>query len=252
MATTMATDALKKRFETEGFEVPDDVVAVALADVARERSWSEDDLVKMWDLFDANALAVGEELEMRHVVRSEWIEKFEAFARDAAEAKRKTEAASASKRTFGKKRRHGRASEGGMTPGKSPRTPGSVSSGGSGRASAFANGATPTKTKREWSEALDALTGDEPSEYSKRAATPGSASATGGDGVGNVTLNAHLNAELPAAEDGGECAVETTPGVVAREKFRYMRDTIPDRVRAINARIRDVETRFRAATGSMN
>ena len=247
MATTMATDALKKRFETEGFEVREDVVAVALADVARERSWSEDDLVKMWDLFDANALAVGEELEMRHVVRIEWLEKFEAFARDAEEAKRKTEAASASKRTFGKKRRHGRASEGGMTPGKSPRTPGSVSSGGSGRASAFANGATPTKTKREWSEALDALTGDEPSEYSKRAATPGSASATGGDGVGNVTLNAHLSAELPAAEDGGECAVETTPGVVAREKFRYMRDTIPDRVRAINARIRDVETRFRVA-----
>ena len=242
MATTMATDALKKRFETEGFEVREDVVAVALADVARERSWSEDDLVKMWDLFDANALAKGEELEMRHVVRIEWLEKFEAFARDAAEAKRKTEAASASKRTFGKKRRHGRASEGGMTPGKSPRTPGSVSSGGSGRA-----GATPTKTKREWSEALDALTGDEPSEYSKRAATPGSASATGGDGVGNVTLNAHLSAELPAAEDGGECAVETTPGVVAREKFRYMRDTIADRVRAINARIRDVETRFRVA-----
>ena len=61
-------------------------------------------------------------------------------------------------------------------------------------------------------------------------------------------MNAHLSAELPAAEeDGGECAVETTPGVVAREKFRYMRDTIPDRVRAINARIRDVETRFRVA-----
>ena len=97
MATTMATDALKKRFETEGFEVPDDVVAVALADVARERSWSEDDLVKMWDLFDANALAVGEELEMRHVVRSEWIEKFEAFARDAAEAMALTEPAAAGK-----------------------------------------------------------------------------------------------------------------------------------------------------------
>mgnify|MGYP003301926177 CR=1 FL=1 len=31
MATTMATDALKKRFETEGFEVREDVVAVALA-----------------------------------------------------------------------------------------------------------------------------------------------------------------------------------------------------------------------------
>ncbi len=89
MATTMATDALKKRFETEGFEVREDVVAVALADVARERSWSEDDLVKMWDLFDANALAKGEELEMRHVVRIGWLEKFEAFARDAAEAKRK-------------------------------------------------------------------------------------------------------------------------------------------------------------------
>ena len=96
----------------------------------------------MGDLFDANAVEMGEELEMRPVVRIEWLEKFEDFARDAAEAKRKTEAASASKRTFGKKRRHGRGREGGTTPGKSPRTPGSVSSGGSGRASAFANGAT--------------------------------------------------------------------------------------------------------------
>ena len=244
----VATDAVVQRFGDEGFGVESDVVAVALADVARDRKWSADELAKMWNLFDANALS-GEELEMRHVVRIEWIEKFEAFAREES-TRRANASSSSTKRMFGGKKRVrarglslGSASEGGVTPGKSPRTPGSASAGG--RAT-FAS-ATPTKTKREWSEALDALTGDEPSEYSKRAATPGSASATGGDGVGNVSLNAHLSAELAAAEDDGECAVETTPGVVAREKFRYMRDTIPDRVRAINARIRDVETRFRVA-----
>ena len=245
MTSAVALSAVRAAFTESAYDIDSDVALRAVASVGERLALDAKSLVNAWMLFEVNVLTRdGVDDHARRVVGVEWVEAFEQYAEKAQTRAEKPGGGS----EFGARRRAKRAGQSPSAPGRASQSPGGSAS---KRASIGSIGAvTPMKSAREWSAELDALAGGEPSEYARRAATPGSASA-GADGAQASTLNAHLPTKIERR--AGESANEVSVVVLAKstvenaEKFRYMRDRISDRVRMIDARIRDVETRFDVA-----
>ena len=238
MTTALPPD-IRERFEEHGFDVPNDVARDALASVARALSFTSKDLADCWVMFD---LELSNTLDARDR-QSVAIERIETFERFAMTWKQQRESQSATKTAqktseFGRKRRRG------GTP-TTPTTPASAKGGDRRESTSTGTYKTPMRSKREWSEALNAVGGEQTSEYAKRAATPGSAGslASRGDGGAGTVMNAHLGSDVVKRDDAEESEVSMTQ-IVSADKFRYMRDRISDRVRVVDERIRDAENLF--------
>lgn len=260
MAAT--SSSLTDAFAKEAFHLDGSVTLDALERISAELDVPHGELAGYWMLFDMDRLTKTMEVEERQRVTVEHVEEFRSFVKEQKEENEKRASASAGSK-FGGKRRRKNASGGAFgTPGSASRMSGSMTPGysaaassGGERLSYSQSAVTPLKARREWIKALDELGGATgASEYSKRAATPGSATSTGVDGeAASACLNAHLDRDFSAdaargggVSDGDSPAVVTVMKSVADEKFRYMRDQISDRVRMIDARIRDAEMRFEA------
>lgn len=249
MTSADALSAVREEFIASGFDLGSDLALSELASVGARLALDAKSLVNTWELFDRNVLSRdGIDVQSRHVVGVERVQAFEEYAERAAQTRTEKPGRESE---FGARRRAKRAGQSPSALGRASQSPGGSES---KRASigSIGTAVTPMKSAREWSAELDALTGGEPSEYARRAATPGSASAgAGADGAQTSTLNAHLPTKIERRS--GEIADEASIVVLAKstvsnpEKFRYMRDRISDRVRMIDARIRDVETRFDVA-----
>ena len=250
--------SLQDAFAKESFKLDGSVARDALEGVAVDLDVSHAELAQMWGLFDMERLTKTMEVEERQRVTVEHVEDFRSFAREYKEETEKRASASAGSK-FGKRRKKNGSVGTFGTPGSASRISGSMTPGysaaassGGERLSYSQSAVTPLKARRQWIKALDELGGSTgASEYSKRAATPGSATSTGTDGeAASACLNAHLDRDVVGARggvsDGDSPTVVTVMKCVADEKFRYMRDQISDRVRMIDARIRAAEMRFEA------
>ena len=251
MATTDA-ESMKRAFEDVGFDV--DVALPELAHMRTRLRMSPTEVANVYQMFDLNIVSKSSaDVVDRGKVSIERLEAFEAFAeRERGRSLESKEDAGGS--GFGRKRR--RAKSGGSTPGSTSGTPGnyvttSPGTPGTQRRFSFSSATkTPMKHAREWSAELDALGESGESEYKRRAVTPGSARsdaslASQPGGVG-ANLNEQL-AEKIALKTDSDVADVVAVEHLGTEKFRYMRDRISDRVRMIDARVREVETRFAVA-----
>ena len=232
-----ADAALTAAFAAQGFEVTSPIAARELAAIAAAHALAPDALARRWTLFDLDRLAA-QHVSERTSVGVERVEEFASFVSDAL-AKESARDGGHGGGTpgsgFGKKKKR-KLTTSTPTSGASP-----TSSAASTRVSF--GGVTPKKMPREWARALDELTPGV-SEYSKSVATPGSATSGGGEGARAATLHANLSARAEFDGDDSGCEVYVSTTGVRGDDFRYMRDRISDRVRAVDARIVDAESRF--------